>query len=236
VSKDVPHCPFLRFEVTMVACVWGGLRKTPLLLSMQWHERSDQHHDQHWSHANNFLSRRVLRSTMATRLLRRGIPLSVQSHNSWVDFGRPSFWITLQISQFMVRSLFPACFAYPLVLVFDLPLFDNPRAADLFPTIPAIQGESCVGFMPGVPVHIQTLLQARWRTESRRYHFSRVSMIQQAIKGDATTNGRRALDIKQALRALDGASIALSRRNKRSEIQLSSVSIPTGFRGRLHDP
>jgi len=133
VSKDVPHCPFLRFEVTMVACVWGGLRKTPLLLSMQWHERSDQHHDQHWSHANNFLSRRVLRSTMATRLLRRGIPLSVQSHNSWVDFGRPSFWITLQISQFMVRSLFPACFAYPLVLVFDLPLFDNPSGCRFIP-------------------------------------------------------------------------------------------------------
>ena len=41
------------------------------------------------------------------------------------------------------------------------------------------------------------------------------------LEGDAATNGRRALDIKQALRALDGASIALSRRNKRSEIQLS---------------
>jgi glucuronate isomerase len=66
---------------------------------------------------------------MATRLRRRGIPLLVQSHNSWVDLGRPSFWITLQISQFMVRSSFP---------FFDPPLFDNPMAADLFPTIPAI--------------------------------------------------------------------------------------------------
>jgi hypothetical protein len=135
VSKDVPHCPFLRFEVKIVACVWGDLKKTPLLLSMQWHERSDQHHnDQHWSHANNFLGRRILPSTMATRLRRRGIPLSVQSHNSWVDLRRPSFWIALQISQFMVRSLFSACFGYPLVLVFDPPLFDNLWAADLFPT------------------------------------------------------------------------------------------------------
>ena len=97
---------------------------------MQWHERSDQHHnDRHWSHANKCLSRRVLCSTMATRLRRRGIPLLVQSHNSWVDLGRPSFWITLQISQFMVRSSFP---------FFDPPLFDNPMAADLFPIIPAI--------------------------------------------------------------------------------------------------
>src|ERR1700751_5229248 len=78
---------------------------------MQWHERSDQHHnDRHWSHANKCLSRRVLCSTMATRLRRRGIPFLVQSHNSWVDLGRPSFWITLQISHFMVRSPFPVVF------------------------------------------------------------------------------------------------------------------------------
>jgi hypothetical protein len=130
VSKDVPHCSFLRFEVKNSCLRLGRSKKKTLLLSMQWHERSDQHHnDRHWSHANKCLSRRVLCSTMATRLRRRGTPLLVQSHNSWVDLGRPSFWITLQISQFMVRSSFP---------FFDPPLFDNPMAADLFPTIPAI--------------------------------------------------------------------------------------------------
>jgi len=221
VSKDVPHCPFLRFEVTIVACVRGRVRKTPLLLSMQWHERSDQHHnDQHWSHANNCLSRRVLLSTMATRLRRRGIPLSVQSHNSWVDLRRPSLWITLQISQFMVRSSFPACFAYPLVLVFDPPLFDNPRAADLFRTIPATKGESCVASCRASLCTFRPCCrQCGGRNPAPST--SHESKIQQAIEGDAATDWLRALDIRQALRALDGARIALSRRNKRSEIQLS---------------
>lgn len=78
---------------------------------MQCHERSDQHHnDQHWSHANNFLGRRIVRSTMAVRRRRCGIGLSVQNHKPRADLGRPSFWITLQISRFMVPSSVPVVF------------------------------------------------------------------------------------------------------------------------------
>jgi hypothetical protein len=46
-----------------------------------------------------------------------------------------------------------------------------------------------VGFMPGIPVDIQTVLQARCRTESRRHHFSRDVDL---------TGNRLALDIEQA--------------------------------------
>jgi hypothetical protein len=74
-----------------------------------------------WSYANDFLSRRFVRSTIATRLRQRGIRLSVQSHNSWADLRSPSFWITLQISQFIARSSFPAYLCCPLVFLFDLP-------------------------------------------------------------------------------------------------------------------
>jgi hypothetical protein len=108
---------------------------------------------------------------MATRLRRRGIPLLVQSHNSWVDLGRPSFWITLQISQFMVRSSFPVVFVidsfgssiHHCSITLGLPIY----SLQFLPS----SGESCVGFMPSVPADIQTVLQARWRTKSRRYPF-----------------------------------------------------------------
>jgi hypothetical protein len=66
-------------------------------------------------------------------------------------FGRPSFWITLQISQLMVPSLC-GCRCYTLVVVFDSLLFDNPWTGDLFPIVPAINEQSCVAFGSGVPV------------------------------------------------------------------------------------
>ena len=41
---------------------------------------------------------------------------------------------------------------YTLVVVFDPPLFDNPWAADLFLRVHAINEQSCVAYMSGVPV------------------------------------------------------------------------------------
>jgi len=75
----------------------------------------------------------------------------VQSHNSWVDLGRPSFWITLQISQFMVRSSFPVVFVtdsfrssiHHCSITLGLPI--------LFPTIPAIMRRVTCGLHAGRP-------------------------------------------------------------------------------------
>ena len=54
-----------------------------------------------------------------------------------------------------------------------------------------------MGFTPGIPVDIQTVLQARCRTESRRYHFSRDVDLTGNQKRPLTGN-RLALDIEQA--------------------------------------
>jgi len=62
------------------------------------------------SYAHDLLSLRFVRSTIAKRLRRRGICLAVQSHNLWTDLRSPSFWITLQISQFITLSSFPLIF------------------------------------------------------------------------------------------------------------------------------
>ena len=40
---------------------------------------------------------------------------------------------------------------YALVVVFDLPLFDNPWTSDLFPTVAAINEQLCVAFVSGLP-------------------------------------------------------------------------------------
>ena len=45
----------------------------------------------------------------------------------------------------------PGCFCYLLIWFFDPPLFDNPRAADLFPTIPAVIGRVMCGRHAGRP-------------------------------------------------------------------------------------
>jgi hypothetical protein len=107
---------------------------------------------------------------MATRLRRRGISLLVQSHSSWVDLGRLSFWITLQISQFMVRSSFPVVFVnysfgasiHHCSITLGLPIY----SLQFLP--------SRVGFMPGIPADIQTMLQARYGRKPAASFFSRV--------------------------------------------------------------
>jgi hypothetical protein len=69
------------------------------------------------SYANDLLSRRFVRSTIPTRLRRRGICLSVQSHNLRTDLRSPSFWITLQISQFIARSSFSRLYTTNLLVL-----------------------------------------------------------------------------------------------------------------------
>ena len=129
----------------------------------------------------------------------------------------------------------PGCFCYRLVWFLDPPLFDNPRAADLFPTIPAIIRRVMCGVHAECPGGHSNRVADKVADEIPPLpFFSRVIELT-GIQRRPGENGGRALDIKQALRGLDGAQIALSRRNKRLESRLFLVSIPAGFRGRLCD-
>ena len=88
-------------------CTGASRDIRPRKLHLHSHDRSsaETSHNgspQTRSYANDLLSRRFVRSTIATRLRLRSICLSVQSHNLWTDLRSPSFSITLQISQFIL--------------------------------------------------------------------------------------------------------------------------------------
>ena len=102
-------------------------------------------------YASTFRSRRFRRWTIDPRPRRRGIALPVQSHNSWADLWSPSFWITLQISQFMVPSSFPVVVVthwlwssiHHCSIILGLPFYSQSSCH---------QRTACVAFMPDAPV------------------------------------------------------------------------------------